>query len=37
LRLGANLYLKKPITLNETEELFQGYRQVLKWRGFIGL
>jgi CheY-like chemotaxis protein len=37
LRLGANLYLKKPITLSELDELFQGYRQVLKCRGFIGL
>jgi CheY-like chemotaxis protein len=35
LRMGANLYLKKPITLHELDELLQGYRRVLVCRGFI--
>jgi len=34
LRLGANLYLKKPITINELDELLRGYRQVTIGRGF---
>ena len=34
LRLGANLYLKKPITVNELDELLRGYRQVTISRGF---
>jgi CheY-like chemotaxis protein len=33
LRLGANLYLKKPITLPDLDHLLQGYRQVLLCRG----
>ena len=35
LRLGANLYLKKPITLLDLDQLLQGYRQVLLCRGLI--
>jgi len=35
LRLGANLYLKKPITLHELDGLLQGYRQIMVCRGFI--
>ena len=34
LRLVANLYLKKPITINELDELLRGYRQVTIGRGF---
>jgi len=34
LKLGANLYLKKPITMNELDELLRGYRQVTACRGF---
>ncbi len=34
LQLGANLYLKKPITLTELENLLQGYRQLTAHRGF---
>jgi CheY-like chemotaxis protein len=33
--LGANLYLKKPITLLDLDQLLQGYRQILLNRGFI--
>jgi CheY-like chemotaxis protein len=35
IQLGANLYLKKPITLLDLEQLLQGYRQVLLCRGLI--
>jgi CheY-like chemotaxis protein len=35
LQLGANLYLKKPITLLDLDQLLQGYRQVLVCRGLI--
>ena len=35
LHLGANLYLKKPITLLDLEPLLQGYRQLLLNRGLI--
>lgn len=35
LQLGANLYLKKPISTLELDQLLQGYRQVLLWRGLI--
>jgi CheY-like chemotaxis protein len=35
LKLGANLYLKKPITLLDLNLLIQGYRQVLLSRGLI--
>jgi CheY-like chemotaxis protein len=35
LKLGANLYLKKPITLPDLDLLVQGYRQVLLSRGLI--
>jgi len=34
LKLGANLYLKKPITVESLNELLQGYRQILICRGF---
>ena len=34
LRLGANLYLKKPITTNELNDLLQAYRQLIACRGF---
>jgi len=34
LRLGANLYLKKPITMSELDDLLRGYRQVITCRGF---
>jgi CheY-like chemotaxis protein len=34
LRLGSNLYLKKPITVDELDQLLQGYRQVIAYRGF---
>ena len=34
LRLGANLYLKKPITVAMLNDLLQGYRQILVCRGF---
>jgi CheY-like chemotaxis protein len=37
LRLGANLYLKKPITTNELGDLLQSYRQLLASRGFAQL
>jgi CheY-like chemotaxis protein len=37
LRLGANLYLKKPITVPELDHLLQGYRQVTLCRGFSPL
>jgi CheY-like chemotaxis protein len=33
LRLGANLYLKKPITVESLNDLLQGYRQILLSRG----
>jgi CheY-like chemotaxis protein len=35
LRLGANLYLKKPITVLELDQLLQGYRHILLCRGLI--
>jgi CheY-like chemotaxis protein len=35
LLLGANLYLKKPITLLELDHLLQGYRHLLLCRGLI--
>jgi CheY-like chemotaxis protein len=35
LQLGANLYLKKPITSLELDQLLQGYRHVLLCRGLI--
>ena len=35
LRLGANLYLKKPITVHELDELLHGYRRIMISRGFI--
>lgn len=35
IQLGANLYLKKPITTHELDQLLQGYRQVLICRGLI--
>jgi CheY-like chemotaxis protein len=35
LLLGANLYLKKPITIHELDQLLQGYHQVLLCRGLI--
>jgi CheY-like chemotaxis protein len=35
LLLGANLYLKKPITLLDLDQLLQGYRQVLLCRGLV--
>jgi CheY-like chemotaxis protein len=35
LKWGANLYLKKPITTLELDQLLQGYRQVLLCRGLI--
>jgi CheY-like chemotaxis protein len=35
LKLGANLYLKKPITLLDLDQLLQSYRQVLLCRGLI--
>jgi CheY-like chemotaxis protein len=34
LRLGANLYLQKPITIVNLNDLLQGYRQILVCRGF---
>jgi CheY-like chemotaxis protein len=34
LQLGANLYLKKPVTLTELENLLQGYRLMMTYRGF---
>jgi DNA-binding response OmpR family regulator len=34
LSLGANLYLKKPITINELDELLCAYRRVTMFRGF---
>jgi CheY-like chemotaxis protein len=34
LRLGANLYLKKPIAVAALNDLLQGYRQILVCRGF---
>jgi CheY-like chemotaxis protein len=33
LQLGANLYLRKPITLHDLDQLLQGYRQILLSRG----
>jgi CheY-like chemotaxis protein len=33
LRLGAHLYLKKPITLPDLDHLLHGYRQILLCRG----
>jgi CheY-like chemotaxis protein len=35
LQLGANLYLKKPITVLELDQLLQGYRHLLLCRGLI--
>jgi len=35
LQLGANLYLKKPITLLDLDRLLQSYRQLLLSRGLI--
>ncbi len=35
LQLGANLYLKKPITILELDQLLQGYRHILLCRGLI--
>ena len=35
LQLGANLYLKKPITTHELDQLLQGYRHILVCRGLI--
>jgi CheY-like chemotaxis protein len=35
LQLGANLYLKKPISILDLDQLLQGYRQILLWRGLI--
>jgi CheY-like chemotaxis protein len=35
LHLGANLYLKKPITIFELDQLLQGYRHLLLCRGLI--
>ena len=35
LQLGANLYLKKPITILELDQLLQGYRHLLLCRGLI--
>jgi CheY-like chemotaxis protein len=37
LRLGANLYLKKPIILGELDKLLQAYRQITEYRGFSRL
>jgi CheY-like chemotaxis protein len=37
LSLGSNLYLKKPITVDELDQLLQGYRQVIAYRGFAQL
>jgi CheY-like chemotaxis protein len=34
LRLGANLYLKKPVALGQMEELLKSYRQLSLSRGF---
>jgi len=34
LKAGANLYLKKPITTNELNDLLQSYRQLIACRGF---
>ncbi len=36
LRLGANLYLKKPIATHDLDDLLKGYRQVCLWRGLGG-
>ena len=33
LQLGANLYLKKPLTLHDLDQLLQGYRHILLSRG----
>jgi CheY-like chemotaxis protein len=35
LKLGANLYLKKPITVHDLDRLLQSYHQVLLCRGLI--
>jgi CheY-like chemotaxis protein len=35
LQFGAHLYLKKPITLPDLDQLLHGYRQVLLCRGLI--
>jgi CheY-like chemotaxis protein len=35
LQLGANLYLKKPITLAELDQFLQSYRHILLCRGLI--
>ena len=35
LQLGANLYLRKPITVLELDQLLQGYRHILLCRGLI--
>lgn len=35
LRMGANLYLKKPITFHELDVLFRGYRQIMACRGLV--
>jgi len=37
LKLGANLYLKKPIAVAALTDLLNGYRQVLTFRGFPNL
>jgi CheY-like chemotaxis protein len=34
LKLGARLYLKKPITNDELDSLLGGYRQITAFRGF---
>jgi CheY-like chemotaxis protein len=34
LRLGSNLYLKKPITILELDQLLLAYREIIAHRGF---
>ncbi len=34
LRLGSNLYLKKPITILELDQLLHAYREIITHRGF---
>jgi CheY-like chemotaxis protein len=34
LRLGSNLYLKKPITIHELDQLLHAYREIIVHRGF---
>jgi CheY-like chemotaxis protein len=34
LCLGSNLYLKKPITIHELDQLLHAYREIIAHRGF---